>query len=109
MLWQFSRKAILLVAAPCICQFHLCSLASSPESTHSLAAGPPFTIERRGDAWWLGSPQGKPFFSQGVCAVSPGTARSSFDPDNPGYAAWQHYASPDLWAQEVLHRLTAWR
>ena len=84
-------------------------ILSAPSEEPARPATPPFTIEQRSSAWWLVSPEGRPFFSLGVCVVTPGAARESFDPENPGYAAWQHYASPDLWAEATLRRLKAWR
>lgn len=37
-----------------------------------------------------------------------GASRSAFDPDNPGYAAWQHYPNSNLWAEATLKRLKSW-
>jgi hypothetical protein len=45
----------------------------------------------------------------GVCSVTPGASRQSFDSENPGYAAWQQYDSLHLWADETLRRLKAWK
>src|SRR5262245_11280497 len=52
---------------------------------------PGFSIQRQEPGWSFVSPEGKPFFSFGVCCVQQGTSRDEFDPENPGYAAWQHY------------------
>jgi hypothetical protein len=38
-----------------------------------------------------------------------GVSRREFDPDNPGYAAWQHYSDSNRWAEATLKRLKAWR
>ena len=46
-------------------------------------------------------PNGERFFSLGVCVVNMGAAREEFSPDNPGYAAWQHYADSNRWAATV--------
>ena len=35
-------------------------------------------------------------------------SRKEFDPDNPGYAAWQHYADSNQWAEATLKRLKSW-
>ena len=38
-----------------------------------------------------------------------GASRNEFDPNNPGYAAWQHYADSNGWAEATLTRLKSWR
>jgi hypothetical protein len=87
----------------------------SGSATSTLVGGeappalPPFSIAQRNSNWWLVSPQGKAFFSLGVCSTGQGDPRESFDPENPGYAAWQEYASPDAWAEATLRRLKTWR
>jgi hypothetical protein len=43
-----------------------------------------------------------------VCVVSQGASRKEFNPANPGYAAWQHYADSNGWAKATLKRLKAW-
>ena len=80
-----------------------------PDQGDASASAPPFSIARKDSGWWLVSPQGLPFFSLGVCSVNQGASRQSFDPENPGYAAWQQYASPNLWADTNLRRLKSWR
>jgi hypothetical protein len=83
---------------------------SSPPSQQIVEpSSPPFTIERRDSVWWLISAQGTPFFSLGVCSAAQGASRQSFDPENPSYAAWRYYASPDAWTAVTLRRLKAWR
>lgn len=69
---------------------------------------PPFSIRQEASGWWLVSPQGQPFYSLGVCVVNQGLARDKFDPENPGYAAWQHYPDPPAWADASLRRLKSW-
>ena len=49
----------------------------------------PFSIRRHAGADWLVRPDGTRFFSLGVCCVDQGTAREKYDPEKPGYAAWQ--------------------
>jgi hypothetical protein len=44
----------------------------------------------------------------GVCVTTRGLAPESFDPENPGYAAWQHYPNDRAWADETLRRLKGW-
>jgi len=70
---------------------------------------PPFTLRRDGEQWWLHSPAGERFFSVGVCLVTRGASRDSFNPTNPGYASWQHYPSDAAWADATLKRLKEWR
>src|SRR5437762_838946 len=67
-----------------------------------------FTIQQQGQAAWLVRPNGELFFSLGVCCVSQGASRNEFDSANPGYAAWQHYADSNLWANATLKRLKTW-
>src|SRR5215468_9811161 len=67
-----------------------------------------FVIEERGNEAWLVRPGGERFFSLGVCVVSQGTARQEFDRANPGYAAWQHYADSNAWAEATVKRLKSW-
>src|SRR5687768_9804915 len=68
----------------------------------------PFSIVEKGGQSWLVRPDGKPFFSLGVCVVTEGASRKDFNPANPGYAAWQHYADSNQWAQATTKRLKNW-
>lgn len=67
-----------------------------------------FTVQQSGDAWWLTKPDGRRFFSLGVCCVNQGADRAAWDPANPSFAAWQHYADSNAWATATLRRLQAW-
>jgi len=69
---------------------------------------PPFMIQQQEERTWLVRPNGERFFSLGVCCVNQGASRQDFHPANPAYAAWQHYADSNLWAQATLKRLKAW-
>jgi hypothetical protein len=94
-------SAIPVEAAP--------SLARKPRpSGLASSSSPPFSIQKDGAVWWLCSPEGRRFFSLGVCCVAQGATREEFDPENPGYAAWQHYPTPAAWADASLRRLRAW-
>src|SRR2546429_933848 len=73
-----------------------------------VSPNPPFSIRQQGETAWLVRPNGERFFSLGVCCVNQGASRQEFDPANPGYAAWQHYADSNLWAEATLKRLKAW-
>jgi hypothetical protein len=67
-----------------------------------------FSLEQQGDVAWLVRPNGERFFSFGVCCVNGGTPPDEFKSDNPGYAAWQHYADSNVWAEATLKRLQNW-
>jgi len=67
-----------------------------------------FSIREDGGTAWLVRPNGERFFSLGVCCVDQGASRTEFNSANPGYAAWQHYADSNLWADATLKRLKAW-
>src|SRR5947209_7823361 len=60
--------------------------------TEDISFNPRFSIRQQGKTAWLVRPNGERFFSLGVCCVNQGASRQEFDPANPGYAAWQHYA-----------------
>jgi hypothetical protein len=68
----------------------------------------PFSVQKRDDALWLTRPDGERFFSLGACCVSQGFSRDRFSPTNPGYAAFQHYADSNLWAEATIKRLESW-
>ena len=54
-------------------------------------------------------PNGERFFSLGVCVVNQGASREKFSSTNPGYAAFQHYANSNRWAEATLQRLKSWK
>src|SRR5215475_10019459 len=68
----------------------------------------PFSIENQGSTSWLAKPDGKKFFSMGVCVVDPGPNREHYNPTNPAYAAFQHYENSNQWAEATLKRLQSW-
>lgn len=78
------------------------------EATAASGARLPFSIQRQDAGWWLASPEGRRFFSLGVCCVQQGASPQSFDPDNPGYAAWRQYDTPVAWADANLRRIKSW-
>lgn len=84
----------------------IASAAESPDKERAPAA--PFSVRREDTGWWLVSPEGKKFFSLGVCCVHQGTSREKYDSENPSYAAWQHYNAPLAWADATLRRLKSW-
>jgi hypothetical protein len=79
-------------------------IASAPPATRGFS----FSIRQQDTGWWLVSPRGQRFFSLGVCCVNQGFSRQAFDPENPGYAAWQHYQDAGSWADATATRLKAW-
>src|SRR5689334_18888232 len=84
-------------------------LVSSPLSER--AASPPdsrFTLQQRGQECWLVKPDGRRFFSLGVCCVNQGIPVPEWDSANPGYASWKQYADSNTWAVVTLERLKAW-
>ena len=74
------------------------------------ASTPPkrFAVRRDADRWTLISPDSTPFFSLGVCVLSPGPQRDAYDPENPSYASWRYYPDSTAWATETLRRLRSW-
>lgn len=70
--------------------------------------GPPFSLRCTNGVWWLHAPDGRRFFSFGVCCVNQGSTRDEYTLANPSYAAWQHYAPPAAWAEATLERLRSW-
>lgn len=74
---------------------------------NSTSAEPPRVLQRDG-FWWLAGPDGRPFFSRGVCCVNPGLSRTDYDPQNPAYAYWRQFASLTNWASSTEARLRSW-
>lgn len=70
--------------------------------------GSPFTLQQTDGRWWIVSPGGTRFFSLGVNVVTQGLSKEDFDPENPGYAAWQHHADDRAWAEATQRRLLDW-
>ncbi|MBI4662218.1 MAG: hypothetical protein HY735_25650 [Verrucomicrobia bacterium] len=92
---------------------------SQPQPANRPAGGSPltsqdadranrFSIRRQDAVDWLVKPDGTGFFSLGACCVAMGATRKEFDPDNPGYAAWQQYPDSSQWAEATLRRLKSW-
>jgi hypothetical protein len=77
-------------------------------ATEATSTNHPFSIQEEGEKAWLATPTGERFFSLGVCCVKQGASRKDYDPANPAYAAWRHYADSNLWAKATLKRLKAW-
>ena len=77
---------------------------SAPPASNPSAA---FSLDRKDGKWWLVAPGGQGFFSMGVCVVSQGSSKEEFDPENPSYAAWQHYGNSQQWAAATVGRLNS--
>jgi hypothetical protein len=75
----------------------------------SSAVAPPFALRESAGRWQLISPQGRPFFSRGVCMVTPGTSHEEYDGENPSYAYWKTHRTEQAWADVTLKRLHDWR
>jgi hypothetical protein len=73
------------------------------------ATNAPYSIQERDGTFWLTKPNGKQFFSLGVCVVNQGASREQSSSTNPGYAAFQHYANSNRWAEATLKRLKSWK
>lgn len=84
-----------------------CMALGAPHGEAQTAA--PFSIEHKGETSWLVKPDGERFFSMGVCVVNQGASREHLAPDNPAYAAFQHYKDSNHWAETTLRRLQSWR
>jgi hypothetical protein len=67
----------------------------------------PFSLQQRDGISWLTRPDGRRFFSLGVCVVNQGVSRS-FNSTNSGYAAFQYYGTSNRWAEATLQRLKSW-
>ncbi len=84
---------------------------TAPETATPLAATGPasrYSVTEEDGICWLVTPAGRRFFSRGVCVVTPGLSRETYDAENPAYAAWQHYPDTSAWAAATVQRLRAW-
>jgi len=62
----------------------------------------PFSIQEKDGVASLVKSNGERFFSFGVCVLNQGATRASFNPSNPGYAAFQHYSGSDRWPEAMF-------
>src|SRR5207249_991202 len=83
-------------------------LVDAQSCTKTAVGSPPFSIQEEDKTAWLVRPNGERFFSLGVCCVNQGASPEEFDSGNPGYAARQHYADSNRWAETTLRRLKDW-
>src|SRR5262249_38252837 len=107
-----ARRVMKLLTNPGVTNVAVLALAlgsgTSVTAAEEFPTNPGFSIQRQGETACLVRPNGERFFSLGVCCVSQGASRKEFDPANPAYAAWQHYADSNMWANATLKRLKAW-
>jgi hypothetical protein len=66
------------------------------------------TLQKEASGWWFASPDGKRFFSLGVCMFNQGLTKEEYNPAKPSYAALRHYDVPEAWADASLRRLKSW-
>jgi hypothetical protein len=96
-------RRIYIVAAA------IASILADQRLAAEQATKPLFRVQRSADRWWLTSPEGRHFFSMGVCVLDQGTAQHLYNEARPAYGAWKHYKTPDHWADSSLKRLKDWR
>src|SRR5687767_8656867 len=89
-------------------RWHTVLIAFCATTIAAQSTAPPFSIQERNGVSWLVKPSGEPFFQLGVCVITMGASREKFDPDNPGYAAWQQYSDSQQWAASTVKRLRSW-
>ena len=87
--------------------FLLSALLAASLTPTADAPKPYGTVQKAG-VWWFTDPQGKPFWSFGVCCVGPGETPKTFKEDNPGYAAYRLYPSTRKWAEATFGNLKSW-
>ncbi len=75
---------------------------------HAQKADGFFRVEQRSGVWWFITPDGEPFFSNGVNVITEGQIRKNYNPKKPEYAAFRFYPTTDAWMNETLKRLKDW-
>ena len=94
---------ILLAGVPC----KVTEAEITPESGRKATST--FALRDDDGQWSLVAPDGRRFYSRGVCVLDEGTPRAEYSPERPAYAAWRHYQSSGAWADAALRRLKSWR
>jgi len=72
------------------------------------APGGRFTLAKEKGIWWFKDPEGKPFWSFGVCCTDTGVDPKDVKPDNPGYSALKLFPDPKAWTEDTATKLKAW-
>ncbi len=67
-----------------------------------------FSLKNIDGIWWLVNPEGKKFFSSGVCCVNTGASYENYSYENPSYSAWHHFNDPLFWANNTVDSLRKW-
>lgn len=65
-----------------------------------------FRARQTAGTWWLSTPDGKPFWSLGVCCVDQGEEK--YNPANPGFAASRIYPTTPEWVTATRDNLRRW-
>jgi hypothetical protein len=66
------------------------------------------TVRKIDNGWWFVAPNGKPFFSLGICEFNHGADKEKYDAARPLYAGLRHYDSIEEWSDANLSRLKSW-
>lgn len=67
-----------------------------------------FRVEQRNGVWWFITPDGKPFFSNGVNVIDTGTTPENYRQKNPEWALFRFYKNEKEWRDETFKRLKSW-
>lgn len=62
----------------------------------------PYRLVQTDGRWLFQGPNGKPFWSMGVCCLGPGNTWEEDDPKNPSYRGFQLFPSGRAWTEHTL-------
>jgi hypothetical protein len=105
--WRAFANIVLLISILVACPM-LAAPTAAEENLRPADTSRRCTVREEPNGWWLVDPDGKPFFSLGVCEFNQGTDKQNYDPNRPSYAGWQHSDSPENWAAANVLRLKKW-
>jgi hypothetical protein len=74
----------------------------------AVALVPVHSVSSAGGRWSLVTPEGKPWWSMGVCCTNPGATWDNFQPSNPGYAGHRLFPTSKDWVADTQNRLRSW-
>jgi hypothetical protein len=80
----------------------------TPNAQRRAAGASRFRVVTRDGCAWLEGADGKPFWSLGVCCVTPGQDFDKYDPAKPEYAGFRYYENGPAWAKAACARLQDW-